>query len=600
MEDLSGKQLGPYQIAAPLGEGGMAAVYRAYQASMDRYVALKILPRYFASDPEFIGRFEREAKVIAKFQHPHILPVFDYGQEDGYTYIVMPFVEGGTLADLLEGHPVSLSQIQRAIAQVGDALDYAHSQGVIHRDVKPSNILIDPSGNCLLADFGVAKIVESTAQFTRAGGTFGTPAYMSPEQIEGEELDGRSDVYSLGIVLYEMATGHPPYRAKTPPAIFVKHLVDPPPPPRTLNPALPEAVEQVTLRALAKDREERYATAGDMVQALQAATEPAALSADSSGVLEEPPAALNQPHYPTRRWILVGCGAAIAVIGIVIVVGVVGLSALASRLFGTPPYAVETGAAARVTVTTESTLLAEKQATHTVEAVALTAPRVEANATARAAPAAQTEPTSMAVARATAFASAVVVFEDDFSSSANGWWQGESSDEYGDYIDRIIDDRFRKSVVSKQPAWNWSWIPNFSAGDFWLSVEVTIIEVSGKPGDAQIAITFRENENDEYYDVEFANDGTYSVWLDKDGEWSRLQEWMPSDAVKLEPGVTNTFDLLVMGSSFTLYANGQELNTVNDIALGDAGQISLAIGLEKAGQTLTVEFDNLVIKELPN
>jgi hypothetical protein len=597
MEDLSGKQLGPYQIVAPLGEGGMAAVYRAYQPSMDRYVALKILPRYFASDPEFIGRFEREAKVIAKFQHPHILPVFDYGQEDGYTYIVMPFVEGGTLANLLEGHPVSLSQIQRAIAQVGDALDHAHSQGVVHRDVKPSNILVDPSGNCLLADFGVAKIVESTAQFTRTGGTFGTPAYMSPEQIEGQELDGRSDVYSLGIVLYEMATGRPPYRAKTPPAIFVKHLVDPPPSPRALNPALPEVVEQVILKALAKDREGRYATAGDMVQALQAATELAALSGDSTEILEEPSAALTQPHHPIRRWIPLGCGAAIAVIGIVIVVGVVGLSALAGRLFATLPYAVETGVANRVTVSTEDAPLAQKQSTHPVEATASTAPQVEASATLRAASATQAEPTPMTVSRATALASAVVVFEDDFSSSANGWWQGESSDEYGDYIDRIINDKFRKSVVSKQPAWNWSWVPNFSARDFWLSIEVTIIEVSAQPGDAQVAITFRENEDDEYYDVEFANDGTYSVWLDKDGEWSRLQKWMPSDVVRLEPGVTNTFDLVVVGSSFTLYANGQELNTVIDSALGEAGQISLAIGLEKAGQTLTVEFDNLVIKE---
>jgi len=249
----------------------MAIVYKAYQAGMDRYVALKILPRYFASDPQFLGRFEQEAKVLARLLHPHILPVHDYGEVDGYTYIVMPFVESGTLADILEGDPLPLTQIRLIIAQIGDALDYAHSQGVIHRDVKPSNILVDQRGNCLLTDFGIAKMVEGSIHFTRTGGIVGTPAYMSPEQIQGEELDGRSDVYSLGIVFYEMATGRPPYRAETPPAIFVKHLHDPLPPPRTLNSALPEAIERVILKALAKKREDRYATAGDMVQALQAA-----------------------------------------------------------------------------------------------------------------------------------------------------------------------------------------------------------------------------------------------------------------------------------------------------------------------------------------
>jgi serine/threonine protein kinase len=271
MEDLTGKQLGSYRIIAPLGEGGMAAVFKAYQAGVDRYVALKILPRYFASDPQFVGRFEQEAKVLANLLHPYILPVHDYGEANGYTYIVMPFVESGTLADLLKGGPLLLPQMRRIISQVGDALDYAHSRGVIHRDVKPSNVLIDQRGNCLLTDFGIAKMVQGSIHFTRTGGIVGTPAYMSPEQIQGEELDGRSDVYSLGIMLYEMATGRPPYRAETPPAILVKHLHDPLPPPRSLNATLPDAVERVILKSLAKRREDRYSSAADMVRALQLA-----------------------------------------------------------------------------------------------------------------------------------------------------------------------------------------------------------------------------------------------------------------------------------------------------------------------------------------
>jgi len=270
VQDLCGRQLGQYQIVAPLAEGGMAAVYKAYQPGMERYVALKILPRYFASDPQFIGRFHQEAKVIAKLQHPHILPVFDFGEADGYTYLVMPFVESGTLADLMHGQPLPLPRIRSIISQVGDALDYAHAHGLVHRDVKPSNVLVDERGNCLLMDFGIAKIVEGTAQFTETGGIVGTPAYMSPEQGLGQELDGRSDIYSLGVMLYEMATGRPPFDAETPMAIVIKHIHDPLPPPRTINPALSEALERVILKSLTKQPEDRYATAADMVRALQA------------------------------------------------------------------------------------------------------------------------------------------------------------------------------------------------------------------------------------------------------------------------------------------------------------------------------------------
>jgi len=271
MEDLTGKQLGQYRIVAPLGEGGMAAVYKAYQQTMDRYVALKILPRHFAADPEFVGRFEQEAKIIAKLQHVHILPVHDYGTSEGYTYIVMPFVETGTLDDLLQGEPLPQEQIRKIISQVGEALHHAHSQGLVHRDVKPSNILIDQDGNCLLTDFGITKVVEGTAKFTQTGAIIGTPAYMSPEQIMGETLDGRSDIYSLGIILYQLATGRAPYRAETPPAIFVKHLHDPLPPPRKFNQDLPESVERVILKALAKDPKDRYSNATELVNAIHGA-----------------------------------------------------------------------------------------------------------------------------------------------------------------------------------------------------------------------------------------------------------------------------------------------------------------------------------------
>ncbi|MEK7312827.1 MAG: serine/threonine-protein kinase, partial [Chloroflexota bacterium] len=285
MEDLTGKQLGPYRVVAPLGEGGMAAVYKAYHANMDRYVAVKILPQHFAKDPQFVGRFKQEAQVLAKLQHPHILPVFDFGESEGYTYIAMPFVETGTLTDLLQGKPLPLPQIRSLISQVGDALDYAHTRGLVHRDVKPSNVLIDERGNCLLTDFGIAKIVEATSKFTGTGGIVGTPAYMSPEQGRGDKVDSRSDIYALGVVLYEMATGRVPFDAETPIAIVFKHIQDPLPMPSLLNPALPDAVERVILKALAKSPADRFATAGEMVRALKAAIPEVAPSIPAPTVL---------------------------------------------------------------------------------------------------------------------------------------------------------------------------------------------------------------------------------------------------------------------------------------------------------------------------
>jgi serine/threonine protein kinase len=304
VEDLTGKQLGQYQIVAPLGEGGMAAVYKAYQlGKMNRYVALKILPQQLAKSPQFVKRFDQEANVLAKLQHPRILPVFDFGESEGYAYLAMPFIESGTLADLLHGEPLPLPQIRSLIVQVAEALDYAHSRGLVHRDVKPSNVLVDERGNCLLSDFGIAKILEGTEQFTATGGIIGTPAYMSPEQGRGETLDGRSDIYSLGVMLFEMATGRVPYNAETPLAVIIKHMQDPLPPPRSINPSLPEAVEHVIFKALAKHGEDRYRTADEMARALLAAIpEPAALSdqAEIASTLLETRAATTQAKAKTQ------------------------------------------------------------------------------------------------------------------------------------------------------------------------------------------------------------------------------------------------------------------------------------------------------------
>jgi serine/threonine protein kinase len=267
-----GQEIAQYRIVEEIGLGGMATVYKAYQPSMKRFVALKVLSYHLVRDLTFLDRFEREARTIAKLEHVYILPVHDYGHHEGVPYLVMRYVEGGTLADLLEGHPdgLPLEETVRLTRQIASALDYAHQAGVIHRDVKPSNVLLDKVGNALLTDFGIARMIEATVEST--GGMVGTPDYMSPEQgIGKKELTPATDVYSLGVMLYEMLTGRMPFEAETPLAVITAHIYDPLPLPSSVGIGIPEAVERVLLRALAKAPEYRYQTAGEMAAALHEA-----------------------------------------------------------------------------------------------------------------------------------------------------------------------------------------------------------------------------------------------------------------------------------------------------------------------------------------
>ncbi|HKZ54159.1 MAG TPA: protein kinase [Anaerolineales bacterium] len=264
---VSGQMLGPYRILEPIGQGGMAMVYKAYHAAMDRYVAVKVLPRQLAENPDFAGRFQQEARTIAKLEHKHILPVYDYGESNGVTYLVMRYLDAGTLKDRMRGHPLALEEIDRLFSDLAEALSYAHLRNVVHRDLKPSNVLLDRHGDVFLTDFGVAKLLEGTAQFTHTGGIIGTPAYMSPEQAQGRPVDQRSDIYSLGIVLFQMLTGRVPFEAETPLAVIIKLLNDPLPAPSSLRPDLPPAFEQVLLKALAKNPEDRFHSVEELLSA---------------------------------------------------------------------------------------------------------------------------------------------------------------------------------------------------------------------------------------------------------------------------------------------------------------------------------------------
>lgn len=271
MADLTGINLGPYRVLEQLGMGGMATVYKAYHAAMDRYVAIKVLPEHLARDPSFRARFEREARTIARLEHRYILPVHDVAEHDGIPYLVMRYTDGGDLADLIATGTLTPARAAQLVAQVAEGLAYAHRQGVIHRDVKPANVLISREGDVLLSDFGIAKIYTETQQLTGEGMLVGTPAYMAPEQLRGQPVDARTDIYSLGIVLFQALTGECPFVAETPIAVAMMHIHNPLRPPRQINPAIPEALERVVLRALAKDPNDRFQTADELAAALRAA-----------------------------------------------------------------------------------------------------------------------------------------------------------------------------------------------------------------------------------------------------------------------------------------------------------------------------------------
>lgn len=249
----------------------MAEVYRAHHLNLDRFVAIKILHPFLADDPEFKDRFEKEARNIARLKHPSVVQVYDFeNDEDNESYyMVMELVEGPTLKELLttleeRGETMSLGEILRIIREAAGALAYAHSQKMIHRDVKPANLMLDRDNRVVLTDFGIAKIVTG-AQFTSSGGMVGTPAYMAPEQGLGDQGDERSDLYSLGVIFYQLVAGRLPYEAETPLAIILKHLNDPVPSARATNPDVPEDVDTLIQRLMAKDPNDRYQTANDLI-----------------------------------------------------------------------------------------------------------------------------------------------------------------------------------------------------------------------------------------------------------------------------------------------------------------------------------------------
>lgn len=401
--DLIGKPLGNYQIVSELGRGGMGIVYRAYQASLNRYVAIKVLPPQLAIDETFVQRFLHEARASAQLQHPNIVTIYDVGSIEHIYYIVMAEIRGEPLSALVRrSGRLPLDRAVSIVSQVASALDFAHAQGIVHRDIKPSNILVDANDRAVLTDFGIAKAATG-ANVTRTGVVVGTPEYMSPEQARGTPVDHRSDIYSLGVIAYELMGGRAPFVGDTL-AVLHAHAYEPLPSLRTLNPEVSKDVERVIAQAMAKKPEERWPSAGAFAAALTASIQqvtakigskrgkatttpvptprgtpvprstPAPIPAPQATprsleaatmLATSPPAVPTSPGAATTRrrpsWAL------FAAIGLVVVGAVVLVMLMAG---GTPPPTAETvsnAAAAQPTVT--ETALVPATSTGTAQAV---------------------------------------------------------------------------------------------------------------------------------------------------------------------------------------------------------------------------------------
>lgn len=272
-EDLIGKAVNGYEILRQVGYGGMATVFLARQQSMNRNVALKFLPSNFIQDDMYLQRFEREVKIVAQLEHRNIVPVYDYGEHEGQPYIVMRYMSSGSVEDLLAKGKIPITRVLGIAEQIAFALDYAHQNGILHRDLKPSNILLDDGGGAFITDFGIARILGESSSTLTTQGVVGTPSYMSPEQARGEGLDGRSDIYSLGVMLFEMICGRRPFESDTPYGIVVMHVTTPAPSLRDIETSVSAPVDKVILRALSKQADQRPATASALAAALRRAVD---------------------------------------------------------------------------------------------------------------------------------------------------------------------------------------------------------------------------------------------------------------------------------------------------------------------------------------
>jgi len=557
MSNLIGQSLGRYHILEQLGEGGMAVVYKAYDTRLECDVAIKVIStNKFTPDAvaRALKRFEREAKALAKLTHPNIVKVIDYGEYEGQPYLVMPYLAGGNLKQYLRQHGrLPWQEAAHLLLPIAQALDFAHSQGVIHRDVKPANILLTQNGQPMLTDFGVAKVVEeeATVDLTGTAAAVGTPEYMAPEQT-GKNIDHRVDIYALGIVFYEMLTGRRPYEADTPLAVLVKQASEPLPRPSQFASDLPDAVEKVLIKALAKDPNDRYKDMGMFAEALERLGGEKVESARGEMVREVP---------KSRRlyWLLGG------LLGLVVLAVGIGLGSFWMRLgVRTIPVAV----------TTSRPVPPEENST--VPSIPTQEIPIET-----------TTPIMKITPSSTIAASKfnALVFSDDFENGNKNFTLGGGSGSC-----KVVDDGTGNNVLELSDAGQYSFLVTFgpkNISNFAIEYRLKIVSLDNQQRDSGIANLFLR-----YTDF---GGPMYAFSFDPGYQDALFYYYPPFDNIKSEPFNIVTgkwYDIRVEMDGKNLYASIDGI--LPDIQATDSRLTSGNLGFQIYSNT-TVDFDDVKV-----
>jgi serine/threonine protein kinase len=586
--DLTGQSLGPYKLTSLLHSSETGSLYVGSDESSARPLAVKVFCAAPVHDPDFFSRFTNEARHLAELDHPSILPLYDLGEMNDLPYVVMPLMAAGSLAGRLQRDSLSLSEAVRIFTPIADALDYAQSKGVIHGDLKPRNILFDGQDHPFLTDFRLPSLKGAHM-----------PQYTSPEEVRGDLLDSRSDVYSLGAVLYQAVTGHPPFEAATPQGILFKVATQNPPPPHQLQTSLPQEVDSIIDKALAKDPKDRYATATEFVRALATAQDTTALAQErpapaaalaptpdlaaphsapvsATGVSVPPSTPQSTPSAPApaapapspkalgggrSRW-LIG-----SLLGIPSVMCLIGSIALLSYGIG--------NAASGWARLSQAPLLPSTQTTNP-------AAFAERTATAQA-----------ALATAKAQEQWPLVLSDSFENNRNGWRTGNNTDSlgtirrnfaYGKYIWAITATQ--GVVFQDSPTMN-------PLSDFYATV---IAHRAIGSVDASYGVIFRSKDQN-YYAFVICDCPGFQFLLRDNGTWKQLISWTKTDAIK--PGQENRITVSAIGSQFVFFINDQYVAGMMDSTLPD-GAIGLAAGPGRPGDQAIIEFSRLEVLTPPN
>ena len=550
-----------YEVIGELGRGGMATVYRAHDPRFQREVAIKVLPREFLHDPTFKARFEREAHTIAALEHPAIVPVYDFGEQNGQPYLVMRYMPGGSLSDRLKGGALTLRETAMILGRLASSLTRAHEAGVIHRDLKPQNILFDQYDNAFLSDFGSVQVAQSGTALT-GDGIIGTPAYMSPEQAKGDQdLDGRSDIYALGAILFEMLTGKQPYDADTPMGVAVKHITEPVPRILEVKADLPPALEMMISRAMAKDPKDRYATPLTLSEAFDAVANPTVESSPVSDdtmaadlkveplIVEQetlpdlPPSSSTEPEMipagitdpgspevdpwysppktePKKAGGWLGIAWWIWITGAVIL----GVGACGLVLIGGGTWAVLQGASNPTPSGSNPSPVAET-----------------GNA---------------------------ILFEDDFSDTSSGWDQYADEETVTDYAPGGY-----RIFVNTPESYSWA-NPYLQLTDVLIEVETRKL---GGPDDNDFGVICRYQDVDNFYFFVISSDGFFSINKYVDGNLEIVGRDQYGESAAIRPGTgSNQIRASCKGDTLELVVNGSSLMSVQDADFpsGDVGLIA--------------------------